>query len=99
MPRNNNSFDVECSVLKDKIEAKVILQPTVSRPVCPGIRTPSGVQDLEIFFRRLQVCYCVPPSLMRGRAPNLQLLLVLTIAVPHESAFRGAHNQVLFSEV
>jgi hypothetical protein len=96
MPRNNNSFDFECSVFKDKIEAKVILRPTVSRPVSPGIRPPSGAHDLEIFFRQLQVWCCVPPSLMRGRACNLQLLLGLAIAVPLESAFRGAHNQVLF---
>jgi hypothetical protein len=28
---------------------KVILLPTVSRPVCPGVRPPSGIRD-QFFF-------------------------------------------------
>jgi hypothetical protein len=37
------------------------------------------------FFRQLRVCYFVAPSLTRGRACNLLLLLVLASAVPRDS--------------
>jgi hypothetical protein len=46
-----------------------------------GVRHPSGTRDqffflLEIFFRQLQVCYFVAPSLTRVRVCKLLLLLV-----------------------
>jgi hypothetical protein len=66
----------------------------VSRPVHLGVRHPSGTSDqifflFEIFFRELQVCHFVAPSLTRGRLCNLLLLLVLASAMPVGSDSRG----------
>jgi hypothetical protein len=44
---------------------------------------------LEIFFRELRVCYFVAPSLTRGPACNLVLLLVLASAVTLGSESHG----------
>jgi hypothetical protein len=51
------------------VEVEVNLRPTVSRPVCLGVRHSSGTHDQ--FFRQLWVYYFVAPSLMRGRICNL----------------------------
>jgi hypothetical protein len=54
----------------------VNLRPTVSRPVCPGVRRPSGTCDQffflhEISFRQLRGCNFVAPSLTGGRVCKL----------------------------
>jgi hypothetical protein len=75
-------FIKHCYTATKLQKVRVTLRPTVSRV--------SGTRDqflilLEIFFRRLRVCYFVAPSLTRGRVCNLLLLLVLANAVPPDS--------------
>jgi hypothetical protein len=59
-----------------EVQVEVKLWPTVSWTVRIGVRHASGTHNkfvflLEIFFRQLQVCYFVAPSLTRGRVCNL----------------------------
>jgi hypothetical protein len=75
-------------------------RPTVSRPVCLGIKHPSvAYGQIVISVRRLQVCWCGVFSLKRGLVCLLQLLLVLASKVILESGSRGTRDHTLLSQI
>jgi hypothetical protein len=82
------------------LSLSLILRPTVSRPVCIGIKHPSGAYDqIFITVRQSRVCWCGGLSLTRGRVCCLQLLLALARPVIFGSLSRGTRDHILLSQI
>jgi hypothetical protein len=89
-----------CMTSPSKVE--VMYWPMVSLSVCPGVSPPSGpVTNFSFFlkfFRQLEICYFVAPSLTRGWVCNLLLLLGLATAAPLWSESLRTQNHILLSQ-
>jgi hypothetical protein len=68
--------------VKVKVKVKVVLPSTVSRPVCLGIKHPSGTQyQIFITVKQRQACWCGALSLTRGRVCHLPVLQSAVISL------------------
>jgi hypothetical protein len=82
------------------VSLSLMLRPTVSRTVCPGIKHSSEAYDqIFITFWQFRFCFCGMPSLTRWRVCLLYMLLDLASAVLLGSESLCSRDHILLSHI